>query len=458
MKAKHNEAKTTILIPEIFIDAYHQQKNNGSNGCVALSELKEKAWQQFIKTGLPHRNIEEWKYTGLNHFNNLKFELVTAESCQNNHNGIDQSMIDSHRIQGAKLIVFIDGHYAGDYSDEMIFSEGVTVEPLSQCIGSEEGSAAGSLLTALFEKTKIKPSHIMAQLNTALFEDGLLLNVAKHTCIEDIQCLYIATGNKFVNYRHVINLADNACATLIETSISLGDSTAGFTNIVSTGNLARGATFNHYKLSQESKTQQHIAGLFVDQAKGSFLRSHHAALGGDLTRYDVDVKLHEPGAHCFLDGIYIPTAKQHVDNHVLVEHLASHTTSEQHFKGVLDDQSRGVFNGKVIVHEGTSQITAHQSNHNLLLSSRAEINTKPELEIYADDVKCSHGATVGQLDEKALFYLKSRGIAESEARGLLTHAFVSDIIAKIVVKNIHDHVECAARVKMDRTVVGFNDA
>ncbi|ODN43985.1 Fe-S cluster assembly protein SufD [Piscirickettsia litoralis] len=414
-----------------------------------LAEFKEQAWQNFISIGLPHRKIEEWKYTALSHFEKLNFENKTEKDSSIT---IDSALIDAHRVQGAKLIVFIDGVYSNDYSDTLDFPDHVMIKPISELLGADYQT-----LSTLLERIEVNNNHMMAQLNCALFEDGLLLSVPKNACIEEIQCLHISTGNTLSHYCHIVDLGENACATMIETFVSVGES-AGLTNSVTVGDLAPGATLNHYKLSEEADSQQHIAGLFMSQAKNSFLRCHHAALGGDLTRYDMDIKLRESGAHCLLDGIYIPTGRQHVDNHILVEHLASHTTSEQHFKGVLDDKSHGVFNGKVIVHKDTSQIVAHQSNHNLLLSSKAEIDTKPELEIYADDVKCSHGATVGQLDEKALFYLKSRGVAESEAKGLLTHAFVSDIIAKITAKNVHDRVEKVAKVKMNHAVMGFDEA
>ena len=232
----------------------------------------------------------------------------------------------------------------------------------------------------------------------------------------------------------------NTEATLIENYIGLDDANY-FTNTVTEVSLADGANLQHYKVQQESLNSTHIGNLNVMQQKDSRLISHSISLGGSLVRNDIHSQLAAEGASVVLNGLYMTKGKQHIDNHTRVDHLKPNTHSEENYRGVMNDNSRAVFNGKVIVHPQAQKIEAHQHNANLLLSDNAEIDTKPELEIYADDVKCSHGATVGQLDQDMLFYLRTRAIDEETAKSLLTFAFVEEVISKITLAPLRERLE-----------------
>ena len=240
--------------------------------------------------------------------------------------------------------------------------------------------------------------------------------------------------------RNLVVMAEQSEATLIESYVGLDDADY-FTNAVTEISLADNAILKHYKVQQESLNAYHIGSLNAWQGKNSQLESHSVSLGGALVRNDIHSQLDAEGANIVMNGLYMTSGRQHVDNHTRVDHLKPHTYSTENYRGVLNDRSRAVFNGKVVVHKQAQKIDAHQNNANLLLSDDAEIDTKPELEIYADDVKCSHGATVGQLDENMLFYLRSRAIDEETARSLLTYAFADEVISKIEFMPIRNRLE-----------------
>jgi len=205
--------------------------------------------------------------------------------------------------------------------------------------------------------------------------------------------------------------------------------------------LAPGASLTHYNVQQENRASYHIAATFVDQGKDSHYCGQNFALGSKLARHDICTRLLAPGAHAQLYGLYMPRERQHHDQHTQIHHVVGETTSEEFYKGILQDKSQAVFNGKVIVAKQAQKISSVQTNHNLLLSPLAQVNTKPELQIYADDVQCAHGATVGQLDENALFYLRARGIALAQAKNILTQAFVAELLQKIDDKAIRHFIE-----------------
>jgi Fe-S cluster assembly protein SufD len=235
-------------------------------------------------------------------------------------------------------------------------------------------------------------------------------------------------------------LGVNAQAKVIE-SYGAAGAAAGFTNAVTTVGLADGASLEHYKLQEESEKAFHVARLDVRQARDSRFTSHSVSLGGELTRNDIGAALEAEGAECTLNGLYMVDGRQHVDFHTSVEHTQPRGTSREFYKGILGGRARGVFNGRIHVHPGAQKTDSQQSNQNLLLSRDAEVDTKPELEIYADDVKCSHGATVGQLDPDMLFYLRSRGIDPDAARGLLTYGFAQDVIERMSLDAVRGRLE-----------------
>ncbi len=217
--------------------------------------------------------------------------------------------------------------------------------------------------------------------------------------------------------------------------------TRNLTNAVTELELAEGSRVDHYRLQEESRACFHVGSMHARVERDACFVSHNLQLGAAMGRVDIDVELSEPGAQVTLNGIYFVDGRRHVDNHTRVDHFAPYTASDENYRGIVDERGRAVFNGKAVVHQDAQKIEAHQSNRNLLLSEQAEVDTKPELEIYADDVKCSHGATVGQLDANALFYLRSRGIDQKVARGLLTFAFAETVASRIALSPVRRRVE-----------------
>ena len=256
-----------------------------------------------------------------------------------------------------------------------------------------------------------------------------------------VYLLFVASGRGTAIYpRNIFILGDGAHATVIEHYFGMQEA-HNFTDAVTQISLGAGAVMQHCKLVQEGKDAFHVAGIHAEQAAGSRFVSHSFALGGRLARNDITSRLNGAECHCSFDGLYLLDGKQHVDHHTRVDHFAPSCTSREYYRGILDGESHGVFNGKVVVHPHAVKTDAHQSNRNLLLSRQAEMDTKPQLEIFADDVKCTHGATVGQLDDDSLFYLRSRGIDADSARSLLIYGFANDIIGRVEVPEMRARIE-----------------
>jgi Fe-S cluster assembly protein SufD len=272
--------------------------------------------------------------------------------------------------------------------------------------------------------------------------DGLYLHLPRGTSIaEPIHALFISTANDAVAHpRNVIIGEEGTEATVVEHYAGLNDASY-LTNAVTQIFAAGNAAITHYKLQQETSRALHFAGIHAAQSRASRLESHSIALGALLARNDITTAFDAEGCEATLNGLYLVGGRQHVDHHTRIDHAQPHGTSREYYKGILDGASRGVFNGKVIVHPGAQRTDAHLANHNLLLSKAAEIDTKPQLEIDADDVKCTHGATVGQLDDAQMFYLRSRGVDEAMARSLLTFAFAHDVIGRIRIASLRTRLE-----------------
>lgn len=406
------------------------------------ASLRDRGMAAFRAQGFPTTRHEDWKYTNLRPIQKRQFASAAG------HRVEAGDSVRVPRIDGlaAHRIVFVDGCYEAPLSDDAALPEGITIQPLSEALARESDGLSQALsLTGRLDE------HSFAALNTALLEDGLWIQVAAGAHIDlPLHVVFTTRTSDTALATHpriVVTADDNSELTLIEQFTGDADA-AGLTNALTQASLGQGARLEHYTLQEQATTSFHIAGIHVDQARDSRYESHLINLGGALVRNDLHVRLAEPGAETLLNGFYLVSGRQHVDNHTRVDHLAPHTTSEETYRGVLSGRSRAVFNGKAIVHPGAVKIEAAQSNRNLLLSSSAEVDTKPELEIYADDVRASHGATVGQLDENAMFYLLSRGIDRQTARSLLTFAFADEVIARLRIESLRRHVERQAASRL----------
>ncbi|MBI3909526.1 MAG: Fe-S cluster assembly protein SufD [Armatimonadetes bacterium] len=419
-------------------------KELAAQGPSSLLPLRREAMAHFTELGFPTTRHEEWRYTSVAPITRIRFQPAVADG-----NGLTQAHLPLGRITGCRL-VFVNGRYASELSTPGIHAERGWTLPRAV----KAGSLAAALKTD-FERVETHLAryaafhqHPFVALNTALMEDGAFLHIPRGVIVEEpIHLVFIATrapsgrGEPVVSHpRTLIVAEENSLATVIETYAG-PDGDVYFTNAVTEIVAGENAVLDHYKVQQESEAAFHIATLHVQQARSSTFSSHSISLGGALVRNDVRAVLDGPGSESTLNGLYVARGQQHVDNHTVIDHAKSHCNSHELYKGILDGRATGVFNGKIFVRPGAQKTDARQTNQNLLLSQDAVIDTKPQLEIFADDVRCTHGATVGQLDEDAIFYLRSRGIGVEEARGLLTYAFASDVLGQFKIESLRTHLE-----------------
>lgn len=380
--------------------------------------LREQAKAQFDRHGLPSKQHEDWKYTSVWALGQQSLVHQAARPGKLNIHPLTLTA-DAYRL------VIVDGRVDLTASNFNDLPEGLTVAPLSQVI-----EHASDFLNQQIDLDKTG----FNALNTMLMNEGVFIEVAANTQIEKpIELLVINSGQTAdfaMHLRNVVVLGEDSKATFIE--VYSGElETTGFTNVITEITLADSAELFHYKLQQESAQQFHVATLAATQATGSKWHNTNICLGGRLTRNDIHSQLLGEHAHVTMNGLYLVDGDQHVDNHTRIDHCVPNTSSDELYKGVLDGNSHAVFNGKVIVHKDAQKTDANQHNRNLLLSRSCEIDTKPEMEIYADDVKCGHGSTVGQINEDQLFFLRARGLDEVSARSLLTFAFAVDVLERI---------------------------
>lgn len=398
-----------------------------------LLEARLAALAEFLKQGFPTQRNEEWKYTSLRRLESRTF-VPSARA---------PVALDAARqpwVAGVGLrIVLVNGHWAPSLSSMAAQPPGTTIVTLAEWIKHEPAAALDYLLRA-----SERAVSSLEQLNTAFFEDGLVVQLAPNVHVDEaVHIVHVWTNTAQPSMSHprlIIRAGRHSRCTIVEQYVFQGE-VESFTNSVATIELEAGAQVRHYRLQQESLRSFHIGHVNVCVREHARYSGHDFSLGGALSRLKVAAYLQESGAHAELHGLIAPMGTQHIDTHTLIEHIAPHTTSGEDYRGIADGRGRGVFNGKVLVHAGAQKTDARQSSRNLLLSATAEIDAKPELEIYADDVKCSHGATTGQLDATALFYLRSRGIPEAQARVLLIHAFAQSVLTSVESRPVREYLE-----------------
>lgn len=398
-----------------------------------FADERASAIRRLEETGFPTIRQENWKYTDVRPIIKRRFDLDPGDSRP------DEDELAGLRFEGLDCheLFFINGRlYNTDTGD---LPQGTVIDSLAAAGDGHAGILDRHLGHYVGRKEGAFPA-----LNTAFFRDGALIIVPDNTELEKPVCLYYLSTNgdsRLVSHPHnLIVLGKNARASVIEYYIGQGENEY-LTNTVTEAVTHDGAQLTHYKVQQEGRKGFHIGNFVTRQDRDSRVDSHSISLGGRLVRNDIVANLAAQGAGILLNGLYLASGRQHVDNHTLVNHLEPHTWSDENYRGVLNDHGRAVFNGKVIVHKDAQKSDAQQANANLLLSDNAEADTKPELEIYADDVKCSHGATVGELDEEMMFYLRARGIDEESARSFLIYAFAEEVINKINIAPVKDRLE-----------------
>jgi Fe-S cluster assembly protein SufD len=401
-----------------------------------LQDLRWRGFERFIEAGFPTTKDEDWRFTNVNPIAQTPFQLA-RDARQSG--AVYGDTVDACRIPGAACqLVFVNGRFASDLSELGSLPEGVRVGSLAQII-AQDGS---SLETHLGRYLNIERD-AFAALNTAFVEDGAYVYLPRRTVIEaPIYFLFISIPTEhpeMTNPRNLIVAEDATEASIVEDYVSLG-SGVSFSNAVTELVAGENAVISHYLIEREDRQAFNVSTLRTQQGRSSNVSSHSVLLGGGLVRNNVHPVLGGEGGECLINGLFIGNGSQHMDNYMLVEHASPHCSSRQFYNGILDGHSHGVFHGRIIVHKDAQKTDAKQTNRNLLLCDDAQIDTKPQLEIYADDVKCTHGATIGQVDENALFYLRSRGIDEASARALLLLAFANECLDRMKCKPVRDYL------------------
>jgi Fe-S cluster assembly protein SufD len=393
-----------------------------------LAAYRQRHWDDVVRSGLPTSRHERWKYADLSFLATQSY----AASIRVSHPEL-AALVQAHRLANADsiLLVSINGHYSAALSDLRLLPAGVIVCNMAEAMQQH---------TALIQSHwSDQQDNFFASMNAAMFSDGLFIHVPAHTTISTpIHCLSLAVGDQsfIAQPKHIVVLGEESKMTLFEDYAAVTDA-AYVMNITTHLVLGDTSTLKNYKIQRESKAATHIANTFVRQGQHSQWQATYFSIGDEIA-----AKLDAAGAIASTGGYYYLTQdNQYIDYHIDVDHAAPRSQSEMTFKGVLNGKSRAVFNGRLHVIKDAQKITAHQANHNILLSNQAEVYSKPELEIYADDVKCKHGATIGQLDTEALFYLRSRGIAETEAMQLLLSGFADEILQRVENTRIRAHIE-----------------
>jgi Fe-S cluster assembly protein SufD len=389
--------------------------------------------ERFAELGFPTDRNEDWRFTNLTALAKVAFQLGSTRM------GPDVEELLRAAPPIATRLVFVNGHYQPGLTSVGGLPKGVVLDRLSSVLFERPGWAEPHLAQHADDEEQA-----FVALNTSLLREGAFLLVPKGVVVESpIQIIWLnlADGEPTMAHpRSLFILGEDSQATIVETHFGMPEQQY-FANAVTEIVLENNAQLDHMKLQREGKSAFHLATTQVRQARGSNFRTHYLGFGGGLVRNEVRTVLDAEGCEATVNGLYLASGTQHMDNLTVIDHAQPHCASHELYKGILDGKSHGVFNGKIFVRQDAQKTDAKQTNQTLLLSEDATINTKPQLEILADDVKCTHGATVGQLDAESLFYLRSRGLGAAEARALLTFAFANDIIGRIRVPALRKQLE-----------------
>ena len=401
-----------------------------------VADLRREAILGFGKLGFPTLSDEEWRFTNLEALRRGSFSIA-----ENGISDVSKKTVNSYGFPGLDCLrlVFVNGRFAASLSDGGDVGEGIVVKSLSGAIREH-----GDLVREHFAKYADYEKDAFISLNTSYFEDGVFVYVPDRTVFEKpVHVLHLSTdevGPLFINPRNLIIVGQSSEAKVIEHYVSLSQSVY-FSNVVTEVVCGEDANLEHYRLEFESQKAFNFSTLRVNQQKNSNIASHSILYGGAIVRNNVHPVLAGEGCNSDIYGLFISEGRQHMDNFMRVEHASPHCDSRQFYNGVLDGRSKGVFHGRILVHEGAEKTDAKQTNRNLLLSDTAQIDTKPQLEIYNDDVKCTHGATIGQMDEEALFYLCSRGIPIRKAKIIMLRAFTNETLEHMSIDSVREALE-----------------
>ena len=414
-----------------------RQRHEGASG-ETVERVREAAWHRFLSLGFPTTRDEDWRFTSVAPIAEGRFTL--APLLTSNPRDVE---IGSFRLSGevAAELVFVDGHYVPALSRLEGLPPGSRVESLRDVLAADPGAIDQYLARiAPFER------HAFVALNTAFLGEGAFIQLPPRAVLQQpIHLLFLSANSSvsqptMVHPRVLVVVGASSQCSIVETYAGPAGARY-FTNAVTELVVGENAALQHYTLQHESPDAAHVHAIHVQAERSATCTLHSISAGGALVRNDVVAVLNGEGIECTLNGLYVADAQRLVDNHTTIDHARPHCGSREIYKGILTDRARGVFNGKIIVRADAQKTDAKQTNRALLLSEDAQINTKPQLEIFANDVKCTHGAAVGQLDDEALFYLRSRGLSDPDARQLLIHAFAGDVLSRLPLEAVRAGVE-----------------
>jgi Fe-S cluster assembly protein SufD len=409
-----------------------------------LRELREFAFARFCSAGFPTTRDEDWRFTNVTALARMPFQLARKNGAQ-----LTVSDLEPWRMLGGAVarMVFVDGHFAPGLSTRGLLPDRLAVNSLREEIMNGSRAVADHLGRYL----DIERDPFCA-LNTAFADDGAYVHVGRGVVVEQpIHLLFISMSSSapaMTHPRNLIVVEDEGQASIVEEYVSFGAEMSAFSNAVTELVAGGNAVVSHTLIEREHLETYNVSTLRIEQARSANVASHSLLLGGGLVRNNVHPVLAGEGGECLINGLFIGSGRQHLDNYMLVEHRSPHCNSRQFYNGVLDGRAHGVFHGRIIVHKDAQKTDAKQTNRNLLLSDDAQIDTKPQLEIHADDVKCTHGATIGQIAEDALFYLRSRGIDEAEARRLLLQAFAGECLDRLNTGALRDYAGAIVQARL----------
>jgi Fe-S cluster assembly protein SufD len=424
-----------------YLEAYDELRaRRQEREPVWLGQLREDAWRRFEEKGFPTTHDEDWRFTNVAALAKTPFRSAAKGSVK-----VTAKEIEKFRVAGAACqLVFVNGHFAPELSEAANLPAGLEICTLAQALDcGMEGCAPEGIEQQLGRYADISRD-VFTALNTALCEDGAYVRVRRGIVLKQpVHLLYVTAGAGAETMTHprTLIIAEAASqAAVIEDYVSIGDE-AAFSNAVTELAAGQDAVVSHFLIERENLAAFNVSTLRLELARGTNVASHSLLLGGRLVRNNVHPVLNGEGAECLINGLFVGAGRQHLDNYMLVEHAQPQGSSRQFYNGILDDAARGVFHGRIIVHKDAQKTDAKQTNRNLLLSDNARIDTKPQLEIHADDVKCTHGATIGQIDDTQLFYLRARGLNEAAARNMLLYAFAAECMDRMKEPAAREFVE-----------------
>jgi Fe-S cluster assembly protein SufD len=413
--------------------AFEQVLNGGSK--LPLHSKRKAALSNFIKTGFPTSSLEEWKYTNPQPIADTLFSLINTPGVVSDINKFTTIGLDSYKF------VFIDGIFNSSLSASS-FEAGLEVTNIKS---AQKPEAQLSALVNNNLGSVADQNDAFVAINTAFVNDGVVISVAKNAHIKTpVELVFVSTKsaqNAAIQPRIYINCEQGGNVTVVERYVSEDNSTCYLSNSVFECQVAKNASVDHYRLQDESLAAYHVSTIQAALENDANFRTHTFSFGSKLARNSVNVVMNGSNCNTTMNGLSVLSADQHVDNATLLDHAKPHCESLELYKGIYDGKSQGVFSGTIIVREDAQKTNAVQSNRSMLLSEDAQVNTKPQLKIWADDVKCTHGATIGQMDEDALFYIKSRGVSDRDAKVMLVHAFASEITNCVKLESLASEIQ-----------------